>query len=605
MNKENVETIEKDEVTGAENAPASYTPVKFDPPHIPDQSKLRDYQKECIQAIEDAGPGSHLIVMATGTGKTMCFSHIPRHGRVLILSHRDELVHQPEKNYDCSYGVEQAKESSNGEEVVSASVQSLVRRLHRFKPDEFDMIITDEAHHATAPSYQKIYNYFKPRVHLGFTATPDRNDKNDLNKIYDDIVFFRDIKWGIKEGYLTDVDCIRVDVGFDLRKARKQMGDFNQSDLGNAMDNPEVIEAVAEAYEKYAKGQTLIFAANVSHANKIAKLIKGSMVVTGETPNRDQIIKDFTDRKIPCLINVMVFSEGTDMPLIETVIMARPTANQSLYTQMAGRGLRLYPGKTSLTLVDCVGASRLSLCTAPTLFGLNADVVPKERQDMVQGKLTDMANIINIALDTPKSWIENAQRVSVFGEENDYDFHGVDWKLLPDESLQCSIGDSTTIIVPPANALGKTTPVMVKNSKYGDSVIGTMKEDEIQIALNKIFKYLVAYKDGSRALWDRKFAVNGWGSAKASSKQIDFIKTLMKRCNRKFDKYLNDITKHEASIVIDRLNYEIANGKSGEDPLKELKEKEAEKMMEDAFVPRVSKKKKATKASKPAKAPKA
>ena len=125
------------------------------------------------------------------------FSHIPRHGRVLILSHRDELVHQPGKYYDCSFGVEQAKETSHGEEVVSASVQSLVRRLHRFDPEEFDMIITDEAHHATAATYQKIYEYFKPRIHIGFTATPDRHDKHDLHKIYEDILYMRDMKWGI------------------------------------------------------------------------------------------------------------------------------------------------------------------------------------------------------------------------------------------------------------------------------------------------------------------------------------------------------------------------------------------------------------------------
>lgn len=76
----------------------------FDPPHIPDTSTMRDYQLECLDAIERAGAGNHLCVLATGLGKTYIFSHIPRRGRVLILSHRDELVRQPEKYYDCSFG---------------------------------------------------------------------------------------------------------------------------------------------------------------------------------------------------------------------------------------------------------------------------------------------------------------------------------------------------------------------------------------------------------------------------------------------------------------------------------------------------------------------
>ena len=76
---------------------------------------------------------------------------------MLILSHRDELVHQPEKYFDCSFGVEQGAETSHGEEVVSASVQSLVRRLHKFKPDDFDIVVCDEAHHSIAPTYRKIF----------------------------------------------------------------------------------------------------------------------------------------------------------------------------------------------------------------------------------------------------------------------------------------------------------------------------------------------------------------------------------------------------------------------------------------------------------------
>ena len=94
---------------------------------------LRDYQQECVNIINNTESGSYLVAVATGLGKTVIFSHIKRRGRMLILSHREELVWQPRKYFDCIFGVEQADNHSNGEEVVSASVQSLVRRLDESK----------------------------------------------------------------------------------------------------------------------------------------------------------------------------------------------------------------------------------------------------------------------------------------------------------------------------------------------------------------------------------------------------------------------------------------------------------------------------------------
>ena len=136
--------------------------------------KLRDYQEEVLNIIDNLEPGAYLIQMATGLGKTATFTNIKRKGRVLVLAHREELINQPVKYYDCPVGIEMAYKHSNGEEVVIASVMTLIHRLDKFEPDEFDMIIIDEAHHAAATSYKKIINYFKPRLLLGFTATTNR-----------------------------------------------------------------------------------------------------------------------------------------------------------------------------------------------------------------------------------------------------------------------------------------------------------------------------------------------------------------------------------------------------------------------------------------------
>ena len=180
-----------------------------------------------------------------GLGKTVTFANIPRNGRMLILSHREELVRQPLKYFECSTGVEMAAESSHGEEVVSASVQSIARRLQRFSPDEFETIIVDEAHHAAANTYKRILGHFAPKKVLGFTATPNRADKARLNDVFDEIIFKRDLRWGIEHGYLCDINCLRVDIGYDLSAVHTHMGDYAPGELAEAMDG--TADAIAEA----------------------------------------------------------------------------------------------------------------------------------------------------------------------------------------------------------------------------------------------------------------------------------------------------------------------------------------------------------------------
>mgnify|MGYP004617969775 CR=1 FL=1 len=529
----------------------------YDPPHIPDQSMLRDYQKECISKIESCNGGSHLIVLPTGSGKTVVLSHIPRHGRVLLLSHRDELVHQPEKYYDCSFGVEQAKEHSNGEEVVSASVQSLIRRLNHFDPYDFDMIITDEAHHAVASSYRKIYDYFKPRIHLGFTATPDRADKNDLNQIYDDILYLKDMKWGIREGFLTDIDCYQIDVGYDLTQIKNQMGDYKLDALADEMLKPTVVDAVVDAYQKHRKGQTLMFAVNVAHADALAKKIPGSVVVTGMTPKekRAEILENFRDRKIPCMINIGVFTEGTDIPLIETVVLARPTQSEALFCQMVGRGLRPAPGKESLTLIDCVGVSKKAPANIGNLFGLNMKVVPKKKQNRLQGvRITEMENTIEAILDGPDSWINTETRVKLFCDENSVDLRDVNFVPMGNNSLVLSLGTGKTIYIPETDALGKTQAFIEKRENNLCTRQKITTAQKLQSVVDDVRLYLMRNEQESKPLWYVS-AVNTWGRDKASSKQIDYIKVLAhERMQDLNDIDLTIITKKQASVIIERLN---------------------------------------------------
>ena len=499
--------------------------------------KLRDYQQECINIIDERHSGKFLIQMATGLGKTVTFANLTRKGRMLILSHREELVRQPLKYFEDSTGIEMSKETSHGEKVVSASVQSMIHRLDRFSPNDFDVVVVDEAHHAAAKSYKNVIEFFKPRLLLGFTATPNRADKARLNDVFDEIIFKRDLKWGIEHGYLCDILCKRCDIGYDLSAVHTRMGDYAPGELEKAMDG--TADAIAEAYKKHSNGATLIFAVSVEQCYEIAKRIPGAEVVTGTTKDRQDIIERFTKREIPCLVNCMVFTEGTDIPLVETVIIARPTQSDTLYTQMVGRGLRLYPGKDKLTLIDCVGVTgKASLCTAPSLLGIDPTNVPASRQDALEGMLFELPAKIEAASDCPQSWIKNVQIVDLWAKEQQYSTHDVNWFMKPNGDMVCSLLNRERLIIPCQNELGMT----VFNGKVQD----------MQSAFDEAYQILTECYSNQRYVWDLN-NVKRWGRQPASEKQIQAIKRKGKRILAQSNFELDGLTKLQASQILNRL----------------------------------------------------
>ena len=500
---------------------------------------LRDYQQECIDKIVQADHGRHLIQMATGLGKTVTFANIPRKGRMLILSHREELVNQPLKYFDCTKGIEMSKYHSNGtEEVVSGSIQTMTHRLDNFNSDDFDIIIVDEAHHSAAQSYKKVINHFSPRLLLGFTATPNRADSARLNDVFDDIIFKRDLRWGIKNGYLCDIFCKRVDIGYNLSAVHTRMGDYAPGELEKAMDG--TADAVAQAYREHAKGATLIFAVSVEQCEEIAKRIPGAVAVTGKTEERAEIIRKFTNREIPCLVNCMVFTEGTDIPLVETVIIARPTQSDSLYTQMVGRGLRLHPDKDKLTLIDCVGVTgKASLCTAPSLLGIDISELPKRSQDQMEGDLFELPEKAMMMSDCPESWIKNVKIVDLWASEQKYNTHDVNYFKMPDGTLKCSLGGrGRTLQIPPADSLGMT-------EFCGQRM-------DMQQALDEAYTILCENEKDSKALWDLKICKK-WGKAPATEGQKNLINRRGRKYLKNSDIDVDSLTKFEASQILNRI----------------------------------------------------
>ena len=494
--------------------------------------ELREYQKEAINIIDNLERGSYLVQMATGLGKTVTFANIKRKGRVLVLAHREELVMQTIKYYDVPVGIEMAGHKSNGEEVVIASVQSLVRRLNRFKPGDFDMIITDECHHSAAKSYKKIYEYFKPRLHIGFTATPNRGDGARLDSVFEKIIFEKDIRWAIVNKYLCDINCLRVKMGYDVSDVDNKHGDFVISQLTEKMDTNINNKSIAKAYEKYAKGQTIIFATSIEHYENIAKEIKGAVAVTSKTKNREEIIRKFTNREIPVLVNCMIFTEGTDIPLVETIIIARPTTNTSLYIQMVGRGLRLHPNKEKLTLIDMVGVTgRHNICTAPTLLGLDLSNISESSKSTLQGNLLALPEKVEKAADGPESWIKNSYIINLWAKGQSYNLHNVNWFLMPNGDLTLSI-KRRKYIIPCQDELGYTT--------------FEGKKVKMQEALKCMYDFLETNFPEDRYIWDLR-KINKWSKKPASQKQRDIIYKKLNNYNP------SNLNRGEASLILNRV----------------------------------------------------
>ena len=512
--------------------------------------ELRPYQKDCLSAIAEAGKGRWLCQLATGMGKTVIFAHIPEPGRVLILSHRQELVRQPLRYFSRPCGVEMAGERPRSEaEVISASVQSLCRRLARYAPDEFSTIVVDEAHHAASPTYRKILDHFSPDRVLGFTATPNRADGLGLESVFDRIIFQRDLRWGIEHGYLSPIRCRRVDIGYDLAGVAVRMGDYAPGELERAVNVDKCNDAIAEIVANLATPPVLIFAVDVAHAEAIAAKIPGAVALSAKSADRAAAVAAFRRGDIPVLVNCALFTEGTDLPEVRTVIIARPTKSAGLYTQMVGRGTRLAPGKDHCLLIDCVGVSSTPLCTAPTLLGLDADAVPKKYQSEIEGDLlADIPAKLEQKADTPESWVRNVRIVDLWAKAQGYVLHDVNWQKKPDGSLFLRLprGENGS-----AASIRVSAPDLTGRAEFTTSG-GYRVCMAAQECYDLAFECLRTRFPDRRALWSLSSAKR-WGSAPAAEKQIAYIRRLSASRRVDVSGVMDGLTKLQASSLIERL----------------------------------------------------
>lgn len=353
----------------------------------------RAYQADAVRRTLEAirgGATSGLWVMPTGTGKTRTASELIRALKVptLFLVHRDELIRQTVATLGqmwpaCRCSVVRGSENDWSGDVVIASVQSLrEQRIKQVPPERFGLLIADEAHHAPAPSWVAVLEYFEPGYLLGVTATPDRLDGKGLADLFGpEPVYSYSLLQAVRDKYLVGIRqyAVRTDVSLDGVATRG--GDFAEGELAGTVDTEARNKAIVEAYLEHGQGRRAVaFCVTVEHANNLADAFDRAGVratsVHGSLKRMERriLLEGFEEGEFRVVCNCNILTEGYDDPGISCVLMCRPTKSRALYTQAVGRGLRLAPGKEDCLIFDVVdNCKRHKLVKATSLLGVQED----------------------------------------------------------------------------------------------------------------------------------------------------------------------------------------------------------------------------------------
>jgi ATP-dependent helicase IRC3 len=357
---------------------------------------------------------------------------------MLVIAHREELLDQAadkiqRANPGLTVMVEQGdRRASPYADVIVASIQTLAamkfRRLKRLlQYTTFRIVVVDECHHAAATTYRTALAHLgflpasverddasddievakyedvelmaqslaawdavapKDRLLVGVTATPNRSDAVGLGCVFQTIAYSYDLKHAIGDGWLVPITPWAIETKTSLDDVHLQRGDFNQRELASTVNTPERNLLAVTAWREHAEHRsTIAFTVDVQHAYDLAETFKsagyGALAISGETPKdvRREGLALFQAGEIEVLTNCMVLTEGTDLPRASCILHAKPTKSATLYEQMTGRGLRLFPDKTECVVIDLVDVARKhSLQSAPVLYGLPPGLIVKGKK---------------------------------------------------------------------------------------------------------------------------------------------------------------------------------------------------------------------------------
>ncbi len=364
--------------------------------------QLRPYQAEAKNAVLkawDEGYRKTLLVLPTGCGKTVVFSSVTetqvnKGHRVLIMAHRGELLEQAADKLKESSGIDSVLEKAESSSLDSfipvtvGSVQSLAqeKRLAQFPEDYFQDIIVDEAHHCLSDSYKRVLEHFPRANILGVTATPDRGDMKNLGEYFDSKAYEYSMTDAIREGYLSPIKAQMIPLELDIANVGISSGDFSAGEIGSALE--PYLHQIAAEMANYCKGRkTVVFLPLIATSQKFTAMLNEvglrAAEVNGNSTDRAEVLGDFESGKYDVLCNSMLLTEGWDCPSVDCVVILRPTKIRSLYQQMVGRGMRLYPGKEHLLLLDFLWmTARHDLCRPSALISKDEEIARKIDEQM-------------------------------------------------------------------------------------------------------------------------------------------------------------------------------------------------------------------------------
>ncbi|MBQ0983681.1 DUF3427 domain-containing protein [Streptomyces sp. F63] len=328
----------------------------------------------------------NLLVAATGTGKTVMaaldYKHLRlKHGRdlrLLFVAHRREILQQSLRTYqdvlvDANFGESlHSGEIPEKWEHVFASVQSLnARSLERLPPGHFDVVVIDEFHHGTSPTYRKILDHFRPMELLGLTATPERMDgRNIQDEFFDGRIAAEMRLWeALENDLLSPFHYFGITDSTDLRAVAWKRGSYDPAALDRVLTGSTararlVLKAVRDKIAEPHTMRALGFCVSVAHAHFMAETFRGqglrAVALSAETPadQRKAALDDLRSGELQVIFSVDLFNEGLDVPDVDTLLLLRPTSSATLFLQQLGRGLRRSEGKAVLTVLDFIGQHR-------------------------------------------------------------------------------------------------------------------------------------------------------------------------------------------------------------------------------------------------------